>query len=347
MRGNATGGALRWIVAAAMLASCRPSSPAGQEPSGGSPIPAVATAPSPSPSPVDTAPARGTARARDVSITVLSTSKATVGEGEWGFCALVDVDGERILFDTGAKRQTVLRNAKAAGVDLSTVPHVVLSHHHGDHVGGLLTLRRSVSEHAPEALRTVHVARGMFTPRRRATKTTQLNEMIPIRAAFEQTGGRFVVHDEPEQIVPGVWVTGPVPRVHPERNWSGSRRVPGDDGWIEDTLPESQALVIDTDEGLVVISGCGHAGIVNTLEHARSTIRSAKVRAALGGFHLHKASAEHLDWTAEQLRGLSLESFYGAHCTGAKAVEHFGRSAIAEGGESREIAVGWTLTLGE
>ncbi len=334
------------MVAVAMLASCRPSSPAGHEPSEGSPTPASATATAPAPSPVDAAPARPAPQARDVSITVLSTSKATVGEGEWGFCALIDVDGERILFDTGAKRQTVLRNAKAAGVDLHTVPHVVLSHHHGDHVGGLLTLRRSASERDAEALGTVHVARGMFTPRRWGTKTKQINEMLPIRDAFEQTGGRFVIHDAPEQIVPGVWVTGPVPRVHPERNWSGSRRIPGDNGWIEDTLPESQALVIDTDQGLIVISGCGHAGIVNTLEHVRSTIRAAPVRAALGGFHLHKASATHLDWTATKLRGLSLESFYGAHCTGAKAVEHFGTSAVAEGGESLEVAVGWTLELG-
>lgn len=346
--------AARWgLVLAPLLAGCRspssadpppesasrPAAPAGHEAPAAAAAEALAEAP-------DAASPRPAHRARDVAITVLSTTQAKIGAGEWGFSALVDVEGTRILFDTGAGPKTVLHNAEAAGVDLSTVSMVVLSHHHGDHVGGLLTLRRAVQERAPEALATVHVARGAFQPRRLGPKERQINALLRMRPAFEETGGRFVEHDRPTSIAPGVWVTGPVPRVHPERNWSGSRRVAQGDRWVEDTLPESQALVIDTAEGLVVLSGCGHAGIVNTLEHARATIRSTPVRAAVGGFHLHRASSEHLAWTAEHLRRLELGSFYGAHCTGARAVRRFGDEAASEGGEAEEVAVGWTLRLG-
>lgn len=280
--------------------------------------------------------------AESVDVTILSTSKAGIGEGEWGFSALVEVDGQRILFDTGAKRETVLRNAKAAGVDLGSVSQVVLSHHHDDHVGGLLRLRDSVAKSSPDALKTVHVARGMFESRHVRGKPRELNALIRARPVFENSGGVFVVHDEPSQIAPGVWVTGPVPRVHPEHNWGGRRQVPGPDGWVQDQLHESQALVIDTEEGLLVISGCGHAGIVNIATHARQRIREAPVH-ALGGFHLHRADPRHLSWTMDQLDALGLASFYGAHCTGSAAVreaeEHLPKNRVAE------IAVGWTLHL--
>lgn len=280
--------------------------------------------------------------AKSVDVTVLSTSKAGIGEGEWGFSALVEVDGKRILFDTGAKRETVLRNAKAAGIDLRTVTQIVLSHHHDDHVGGLLRLRDSVAKSSPEALKTVHVARGMFESRHVGGKPREVNALIRARAAFEESGGVFVVHHEPSQIAPGVWVTGPVPRVHPEHNWGGSRQVPGPDGWVADELHESQALVIDTEDGLLVISGCGHAGIVNIATHARQRIREAPVH-ALGGFHLHRASPQHLSWTMDQLDALGLSSFYGAHCTGSAAVreaaKHLPKKRVAE------VAVGWTLHL--
>lgn len=282
------------------------------------------------------------ALAKSVDVTILSTSKAGIGEGEWGFSALVEVDGMRILFDTGAKRETVLHNAKAARVDLGGVSSVVLSHHHDDHVGGLMRLRNSVASTAPDALKTVHVARGMFESRHVGGKRREVNEMLELRQAFEASGGVVLVHDEPSQIAPGVWVTGPVPRLHPEHNWGGARQVRGPTGWVEDQLHESQALVIDTEAGLLVVSGCGHAGIVNIATHARNTIREAPIH-ALGGFHLHRADSEHLAWTMEQLRALGLESFYGAHCTGKAAVREAAKHLPAD--QVAEVAVGWTLHL--
>src|SRR5262252_10103996 len=88
-------------------------------------------------------------RVSALKITVLSTMLADAGIGEWGFAALVEVDGKRILFDTGARPRTVLENARELGIDLSNITDVVLSHNHGDHTGGLLTLRRELAKQNP------------------------------------------------------------------------------------------------------------------------------------------------------------------------------------------------------
>ena len=84
----------------------------------------------------------------------------TAGLGEWGFSALVEADGHRILLDTGAHPETVLQNARELKVDLSDVQEVVLTHNHGDHVAGLLTLRREMMKKNPAAMSVVHVGKG-------------------------------------------------------------------------------------------------------------------------------------------------------------------------------------------
>ncbi len=274
----------------------------------GGPAPQADAAPPPQP--------RGAVRALEV--TILSTMLADHGVGEWGFAALVEADGHRILFDTGARPDTVLQNARELGVDLTNVHDVILSHNHGDHTGGLVALRRELAAESPGALTRAHVGQGIFWER--PGRSGGWRDMSDVKQAYETLGGTFIEHDEPAQIHPGIWLTGPVPRLHPERNWSGVGRVRSPDGLVEDTIPESQSLVIDTPRGLVVISGCGHAGMVNTLEYAREAVRAAPVYAALGGFHLFQASDEHLTWTAKRLNDLGLEHFLGAHCTGIEAV---------------------------
>ena len=130
-----------------------------------------------------------------------------------------------------------------------------------------------------------------------------------------------MVVDRPTELFPGVWLTGPVPRTYPERNWSLKRTIHQPDGRVvEDNVPEDMSLVLDTDKGLVVVSGCGHAGIINTLEYVRRQVRETQVYAALGGFHLFEANNATLDWTASKLRSFGLGNFLGAHCTGIEPV---------------------------
>jgi 7,8-dihydropterin-6-yl-methyl-4-(beta-D-ribofuranosyl)aminobenzene 5'-phosphate synthase len=254
-----------------------------------------------------------------VRIVVLSTMLADAGIGEWGFAALLEADGRQILFDTGAHPRTVLDNAKELGIDLSGIEEVVLSHNHDDHTGGLLTLRRELGAKNPRALSRVHVGKGIFWSRP-AKEGREGNPMIEVRRQFEATGGTIIEHDAPVQILPGLWLTGPVPRIHPERNWSGKGQVKKPEGLVEDDIPEDQSLVADTPRGLVLLAGCGHAGIVNTIDYARKIVRPAPVHAAIGGFHLFAATDSHLDWTAAKLRELGLENLMGAHCTGIEAV---------------------------
>lgn len=260
-------------------------------------------------------------RVETARVVVLSTMLAdSRGVGEWGFAALVEADGHRLLFDTGARPETALANARELGVDLASVETVILSHHHGDHTGGLLTLRKAVREVNPKALARAYVGRGIFLSRPEDPQGREGNETAEIKAPYEALGGTFVEVSRPTAVFPGVWLTGPVPRVHPEKNWSLQRKVREGDALVDDTVPEDMSLVLDTERGLVVVSGCGHAGVVNTLEYARKTIRPAPIHAALGGFHLFQASDATLDWTASQLRAMNVGHVLGAHCTGIEAV---------------------------
>jgi 7,8-dihydropterin-6-yl-methyl-4-(beta-D-ribofuranosyl)aminobenzene 5'-phosphate synthase len=251
-----------------------------------------------------------------LKITILSTMLADEGIGEWGFAALVEADGRKILFDTGARPNTVLENAKELKIDLSDVQDVVLSHFHDDHTTGLMTMRREYSKGNPAALSRVHVGEGIFLERR--GKFT--NPMIAMKREYETTAGTFVVHDKPEELFPGVWLTGPIPRTYPEENYPKGIEVKQGNRWVEDNLPEDQSLVFNTSRGLVLLAGCGHAGLINTLEFARKLIRPAPVDAAIGGFHLYNAKDEQLNWTADKLKEFQIVQILGAHCTGIESV---------------------------
>ena len=284
---------------------------------------------------------------RSLKVQVLSTMlTSNEGVGEWGFSAVVDVDGHRILFDTGDRPETVLNNAKELHVDLSNITDVVLSHNHHDHTGGLMTLRNAMMKKNPSALSRAHVGQGIFEPRR-TDKGRPIDFMITTRREYEASGGKFIVYDHPAEIFPGVWLTGPVPRKYPERNWSGHIEIQTKDGWKEDNLPEDMSLVINTAQGLVVLSGCSHSGIVNTLDYTRSSIRNAPIHAALGGFHLYQLDDEKLRWTATKLRDFGVQNFLGAHCTGIEAVYRIREIA----GLTRQTAavgsVGATFELGK
>ena len=254
-----------------------------------------------------------------LEIKILSTMLADEGFGEWGFAALVEVDGRKILFDTGAHDDTVQRNLKAMGLDLSAVEIVILSHNHGDHTTGLLPLRRQFAAKSPTALSKVYGGSGIFSPR--ISAGGQLSDrMAGIKRDYEATGGTVVEVTKPPEILPGVWLTGPVPRIHPERNWSSVGKVRTSGGDVEDTVPEDMTLVFQTTQGPVYLFGCGHAGVINTLDHARKTIDPAAVKAVIGGLHLFAADEKHLAWTAGQLKAFGVQQLIGAHCTGIESV---------------------------
>jgi 7,8-dihydropterin-6-yl-methyl-4-(beta-D-ribofuranosyl)aminobenzene 5'-phosphate synthase len=235
---------------------------------------------------------------RGFRITILSTMLVgdAVGIGEWGFAALVEADGHRVLVDTGAHPNTVLENARDLHIDLSGVEEVVLTHNHPDHVSGLLTLRREMMKKNPKALSVVHVAEGIFNSRPSADG--EKNPMLAIRKEFEATGGK---------------------RPFPEHNWGRLGRVETAAGLVEDTVPEDQSLVLDTPKGLVVITGCGHAGIVNIVTFAEKHFDDQPIYGIVGGLHLYASTDEQVDWTAGKLRAYRVANLLAAHCTGIEA----------------------------
>jgi 7,8-dihydropterin-6-yl-methyl-4-(beta-D-ribofuranosyl)aminobenzene 5'-phosphate synthase len=296
-----------------------------------------------------TAPALGPVRT--VRITVLSTMLTdVVGVGEWGFSALVEVDGKRVLFDTGGRPETVLNNARELGVDLSSVEDVVLSHNHWDHVTGLVTLRRELSKVNPKALSRAHVGRGIFLERLIPPGVLSSGKMTmaEVKKGYEALGGDFIEHTDPRELFTGVWLTGPVPRPYPEKNWSPGIHLRDSDGKIvEDNIPEDQSLVLDTNRGLVVLTGCGHAGLINILTYARQTVRPAgQFYAVLGGFHLFAAKSDTLSWTADKLKEFGVPQIMGAHCTGIEPVYYFRDRLRLERKACAVGAVGSSFELG-
>jgi 7,8-dihydropterin-6-yl-methyl-4-(beta-D-ribofuranosyl)aminobenzene 5'-phosphate synthase len=271
---------------------------------------------------------------KQLKVTILSTMLADEGIGEWGFAALVEADGRQLLVDTGARPETVLSNLRDLKIDLSPVRDVVITHFHGDHTGGLMTLRTELKKRNAAALSRVHGATGLFYSRP-LPNGGESNPMLAIRPQFQSTGGEFVEHDRATELLPGVWLTGPIARKFPERNWSGSGKVRTPNGVVEDTVPDDQSVVVNTAEGLVVITGCGHAGIFNILTAIDTQFAHRPVHAIIGGLHLFAAKDEQVDWTADQLKRFGVRYLIGAHCTGVESLYRL-RSRI---GLNRQTAV--------
>ena len=261
-----------------------------------------------------------TTRAGSVEVTILSSNLASGPTvGEWGFSALVKAADRCVLFDTGFHPDTVLRNPQALDVDLTCVTDVVLSHWHSDHMGGLVTLFEDTRARNTNALKRIHVAEGFFQSRRSAMKpeSGELNQMIEIRKHLEAEGVAILIHSDAHEIAPSVWVTGPIERRHEEKNYPTHLQVKEADGsWTTDIVPESQGLVVVTEEGPIVLLGCGHSGSVNLLEQVQREIQNQPIHALMGGMHLFSADDRTLRWTADKLSDVGIEHLMAGHCTG-------------------------------
>ena len=173
--------------------------------------------------------------------------------------------------------------------------------------------------------------------------------MVGLRDRIEDTGATFIIYDRPGEISPGVWVTGPVPRQHEEYNYpvGPERMLIQEDGTrVPDTVPDSQALVVVANDGPILISGCGHAGMINTLEYVGSSISELPPQAAIGGFHLFAATPDVMSWTSERIAALGLKHFIGAHCTGIESVYEIRNLAGLDRDTARVGAIGTRYEAG-
>lgn len=273
-------------------------------------------------------------------ITILcenSVGPMTGALGEHGFSALIEpAVGEPILFDTG-QGLTLLHNARRMNKDLALVRKVVLSHGHHDHCGGLLPL---LQEYGPK---TVFGHPGIFAPRYRLKDTGEcLSIGMPHdRASLEAAGALLDLSTEFREIAPSVILTGEVPRANAlERGDQGlycdcTGREP-------DMTPDDQSLVLETDLGLVVLLGCCHAGLVNTLEHVADLTGSRDVYAVIGGTHLGFCGREQLDQSITFIRNTGIGKLAVSHCTGFAAAARMARELPKQ---FQVAMVGYTLEV--
>lgn len=253
----------------------------------------------------------------EIRLTVLvENSVNTRGlRAEHGLAFLLQTERHRVLFDTG-QSDLFLENARRLKLDLRDVEAVVLSHGHYDHTGGL----KVVNGLAPHARLYLHPAAvspkfaGQPDGIRRAIGMAEENVKVVRNAPQSVTWTQ-----SPAKIVEGIFVTGEIPRPNNFED-TGGRFFLDEAGSQPDPLVDDQALFFDTREGLVVVLGCGHAGVVNTLEHIRQLTGNRPIRAVIGGMHLLNASPERMKKTLEAFREWNLQQIIPGHCTGVAAV---------------------------
>jgi 7,8-dihydropterin-6-yl-methyl-4-(beta-D-ribofuranosyl)aminobenzene 5'-phosphate synthase len=252
----------------------------------------------------------------EVRITTLSENTANYGFlAEWGLSILVDVDGLRILVDTGLSL-SVVHNAQLMGIDLATIDRIVLSHGHADHTGGL----REVLRRKGEVEVIAHPDIWALKYVRRVGEAEEKYGGIPFsRDELESNGARFNLVRKPVCITDRIMTTGETPMISGYEVIENNLIVKEAGLLQPDRMTDDLALVIDTDFGLVVILGCAHRGIINTLRHAQNLTGKKLVYAVIGGTHLFRASDERIEQTIADLKEIGIQRLGVSHCTGFHA----------------------------
>ena len=236
---------------------------------------------------------------------------------EHGLSMLIETDELNILFDTGADISVGL-NAEAMDVDLTQVNKIVLSHGHIDHTGGLGRVLDKIGKN-------VEIIAHPDIWSVRYNRSTGGDRFIGIpfrREQLECMWATFHLTASPVWITDSIMTTGEIPIVTAFENID----PPDADGtgwWIKvddelrpDQVMDDQALVIKTEVGLVIILGCAHHGIINTIYHARKLSGIKQVYAVLGGAHLASATEDRIKQTIEALREVDVRKIGLCHCTG-------------------------------
>lgn len=267
---------------------------------------------------------------RELKITTLAENSVVPPYlGQWGLSLLlesVDVKGNnsKIIFDTGIHKESLLYNIKELKKDLGDVDCVVISHGHRDHTAATVEVVKAAR--SPKVYAHPHT----FLPRFYVDKKGKRRKHgVPDGEGLEeieQAGGEVVLKKEPTEIVPGVWTTGQIQRVttfeRPLPLDEGERDIIVVDGnEVDDHILDDQALWMDVHKfGPTVITGCAHAGPVNTILQVQELGSFKKIRGLIGGTHLVGRSEKYIRQTINELRKVGLKMISPCHCTGFKAM---------------------------
>ena len=251
-----------------------------------------------------------------VKITTLAeNSVGKIGAiAEHGLSMLLELDDLCVMLDAGPSGSTA-HNARFMNVDLSRVGHIALSHGHGDHTGGLMDVLAQTGEV------TVHAHTEVWKPRYsvRKDQKPKYSGLPYQRGLLEAMGATFNLSDAPIQIAENVMTTGPVPRKTDFEKLDSAAKVKTPQGWEQDQILDDQALLVKTPKGLVVLLGCAHSGIVNSLNHARQVAGDERIFAVLGGTHLSFLDRDQLTKTVAALKEMDIQKLGVSHCTGMAA----------------------------
>jgi 7,8-dihydropterin-6-yl-methyl-4-(beta-D-ribofuranosyl)aminobenzene 5'-phosphate synthase len=234
---------------------------------------------------------------------------------EHGLSFWIELGSRKILFDTG-QSDILLHNAPLLGINLSEVDAVVLSHGHYDHVGGL----RAILEIAPAVPIYLHprALEAKFACSEGQSRPIGMEQ--DVAQALEQRirSGLGSFTNGPVEVLPGIWATGEVPRKSALEDVGG--RFYLDPACTRpDGLLDDQALVLKANGGLVMVLGCAHAGVVNTLDYVAELFPEQPIRTILGGMHLVRASRARIVHTIEAIQRHRVQRIGPAHCTGTEA----------------------------
>jgi 7,8-dihydropterin-6-yl-methyl-4-(beta-D-ribofuranosyl)aminobenzene 5'-phosphate synthase len=251
----------------------------------------------------------------EIKITTLSENTANHGFiAEWGLSILIEIDGTRILMDTGWGFSAAY-NAQLLGIDLDTIDTIIISHGHRDHTGGLRDILR----------RRRNPVNVVAHPDIWASKYTHLSARdefsgIPFsRESLESAGARFNLSKEPLRLSDNVMTSGEIPMVSGYEIIEDNLLVRHGDSLQPDPLADDLALIIKTDYGLIVVLGCAHHGMVNTLRHAQKLADQELIYGVIGGTHLYRASIERINATISELKDIGIQKLGVSHCTGFRA----------------------------
>lgn len=249
-------------------------------------------------------------------ITILSenSSSNNLLRGEHGLSLWIECEGGTVLFDTG-QSQLFAENALKLGISLDAADAAVISHGHYDHTGGVEAFLDANSK------AKIHLHPDGFISRYNGPAGVPAGDSIGIRWSGDLKARflrRAILNKAPEMILPGVWISGEVPR-QPDAPNHGFVTADGEGNWKSDRVLDEQFLILQESGGIFILTGCSHFGLKAMLDHAEALFPGQPIQGIAGGFHLKHATDEGMGEIIETLSHLPLKWLVPLHCTGEKA----------------------------